>query len=103
MYFGFCWMPGLSVALAERLMHEMLDMNPANKMLNGMDRGSVESFYGTPVITKELVAKVLAAKVDSDLVSIRAAKTMVRRFLHDKAVNVFGRPEEKAAVTEGKS
>lgn len=98
-HFGFCWMPGLSVALAERLMDEMFDMIPANKMLNGMDCGHVESFYGTTVITRELVAKVLARKVDSGLISLRAARTIACRFLHDNAVNLFGRPEEKASLS----
>jgi hypothetical protein len=97
-HFGFCWMPGLSIGLAERLMNEMFDMLPANKMLNGMDCGHPESFYGTTVITKELVAKVLAAKVDSGWISLRAAKTIARRFLHDNAVNLFGRPEEKTQL-----
>ncbi len=97
-HFGFCWMPGLSPSLAARLMDEMFDLIPANKMLIGMDCGSNESFYGTAVVTRELVAKVLAAKVDSGLISRRAATTLAHRFLHDNAVNLFGRSEEKAAM-----
>jgi hypothetical protein len=100
-HFGFCWMPGLSVALAGRLMDEMFDILPANKMLNGMDCGSVESFYGTTLITLELVARVLAAKVDSGLISMRAARTLARRFLHDNAVHLFGRAEERATTGGG--
>jgi hypothetical protein len=97
-HFGFCWMPGLSPALAARLMDEMFDMLPANKMLIGMDCGHAESFYGTAVLTRELIAKVLAAKVDSGLISMRAARTIAQRILHDNAVNLFGRTEERAAV-----
>jgi predicted TIM-barrel fold metal-dependent hydrolase len=96
-HFGFCWMPGLSPALACRLMDEMFDMIPANKMLVGMDCGSLESFYGTALVTRELVARVLAAKVDSGLISRRAAAALAWRFLCDNGFALFGRPEERAA------
>ena len=90
-HFGFCWIPALSHALAKRLMDEMFDMVPANKLLIGMDSGSIEAFYGTTLITRELVAQVLASKVDSGLISRRAAANIARRFLHDNALALFSR------------
>jgi predicted TIM-barrel fold metal-dependent hydrolase len=97
-YFGFCWLPGLSPALATRMMDEMFDLLPASKMMIGMDCGTVEAFYGTTIVTREIIAKVLAGKVDSGLISRRAATTVANRILHDNGVNLFGRPEEKAAL-----
>jgi hypothetical protein len=97
-HFGFCWIPGLSPALATRLMDEMFDLLPASKMLVGMDCGTIEAFYGTTVVTREIIAKVLANKVDSGLISRRAAATVANRLLHDNGVNLFGRTAERAAV-----
>ena len=90
-HFGFCWMIGLSPALARRLMDEMFDLVPANKMLVGMDCGSPENFYGTTVMTRDAVASVLASKVDSGLISRRAATTLAHRFLHDNGLAMFGK------------
>jgi predicted TIM-barrel fold metal-dependent hydrolase len=90
-HFGFCWLVGLSPSLAARLMDEMFDILPANKMMMGMDCGSIESLYGTALMTRELVAKVLAAKVDSGLISRRAAVTLANRLLHDNGQALFGR------------
>jgi len=97
-HYGFCWIPGLSPALATRMMDEMFDLLPANKMLVGMDCGTIEAFYGTTVVTREIIAKVLAGKVDSGLMSRRAATTVAHRLLHDNGVNLFGRAEEKSAL-----
>lgn len=89
-YFGMCWLPGLSVALAERLLDEVFDCVPANKIMTGMDAGTVENFYGTALVTRELTAKVLAKKVDEGHISRRAAHTVAHRYLHDNALEVFG-------------
>lgn len=88
-HFGFCWIPGLSTALATRMMDEMFDIVPANKMLVGMDCGSIESFYGTTVMTRDIIARVLARKVDDGLISRRAASTLAHRVLHDNAAKLF--------------
>lgn len=90
-HFGFCWMIALSPALARRLMDEMFDLIPANKMLVGMDCGSPESFYGTNVMTRETTAQVLAGKVDAGLISRRAAKHLAQRFFHDNGLAMFGK------------
>jgi len=90
-HFGFCWMPGLSPALATRLMDEVFDLVPASKVLVGMDAGNIETFYGTALVTREITAKVLAKKVDDGTISRRAAETLAHRFLHDNANALFGR------------
>jgi hypothetical protein len=91
-HFGFCWIPGLSPALYERMLSEMIDLLPANKMLVGMDCGGIEVFYGTTLVTREILAKVLAKKVDDGQLSRRAAQTVAHRILHDNGARLFGRP-----------
>lgn len=79
-------------------MAEVFDLVPANKVLVGMDCGTAEGVCGTTLVTRQCLARVLAAKLDSGLVSRQGAATLVRRFLHDNAVAIFGRPDEKARL-----
>jgi len=88
-HFGFCWIPGLSPALFEQMLSQIIDWVPVNKMLVGMDCGSVESLCGTTLITREVIADVLAKKVDSGDISWRAASTLAHRILHDNGAALF--------------
>src|SRR5262249_55242630 len=46
-YFNICWTPQLSVGLGRRVLSDLIDIVPQNKILSGTDCGSAESFMGT--------------------------------------------------------
>jgi len=89
-YCGFCGMPNCSPTLATRLMDEMLEIIPANKVLFGIDVGGPEVLYGTTLASREIIAKVLAGKVDSGQISRRAGTTLAHRLLQDNGARLFG-------------
>ncbi len=95
-YVDLCWVHVISPAVSARVLDEWLETVPANKILAfGGDYRFVEGVYAHAVMAREVVAKVLAAKVDEGYFSAAEAPVLANRLLHDNAWELFKLAERK--------
>ena len=88
----FCWMHVVSPLVARRMLDEMLDLVPANKIFGfGGDYRYPELSYAHLVMARRNIAAVLAARVERGDVDMTGALTLGRAFLHDNPARVFSR------------
>lgn len=95
-YLDMCWVHVISPAVGRRVLDEWLETVPGNKILAfGGDYRFPEGAYAHAVMAREVVAKVLAAKVEEGYFSESEAKAMAKRLLHDNADELFKLAERK--------
>ena len=58
------WLPTISPTMARRALHEWLEVMPSDRILWGADCNHAEGIYGATVVTRAVLAEVLAEKVD---------------------------------------
>lgn len=94
----FCWMHVVSPLIARRMLDEMLDLVPANKILGfGGDYRYPELSYAHLVMARRNIAAVLAARVERQNFGMAEAVDLGRRVLHDNPARVFTRlPADRA-------
>jgi len=86
----------ISPAVGRRALDEWLETVPGNKIMAfGGDYRIPEGAYAHAVMAREVVAKVLAAKVEEGYFSEGEAKTLAKRLLHDNAYELFRLAERK--------
>ena len=56
----------------------------------GTDSANLEEMYGTVKFTRQILAEVLAEKVESGFLTEKAALGIARRILYDNAVELYG-------------
>jgi hypothetical protein len=89
-YLDFVWVPQLSTTVAVRVLHEMLDMVPYNKIMWGGDVGNITDAVGSLELGKEVVATVLSERVEKGWMTEELAFEIARRIFHDNAIELFG-------------
>lgn len=95
----FCWMHVVSPLVARRMLDELLDLVPANKIFGfGGDYRYPELSYAHLVMARRNIAAVLAARVARGDVDLRGAVALGRALLHDNPARVFTRlaPDARA-------
>ena len=85
-----CWLPILSTAAAERFLSEMLDVTTADKLLWGCDTWTPEESYGALLAMRDVLSRVLAARIDRGLCDLEGAKDLIERILSRNAAALFG-------------
>lgn len=84
------WLPIISPEMARRLLHELIETVPGNKIMAfGGDSMTVEMAYGHAVMTRQLVARVLTEKVDEGYLSEDEAIMLARRMLRDNPALLY--------------
>jgi uncharacterized protein len=91
-YFNLCWTPLLSPSLGRRILAEVIDIVPRNKILLGTDTGSPESQLGTARLIRRQLTQVLSEKVADGQFSEATARELAAAILHDNAWAFYGRP-----------
>ena len=85
-----CWLPVISPAAARRWLDEWLETVPHNKIFAfGGDYVFVEGAYAHSRIAREVVADVLAAKVESGYLSEDEGLALAPRLLRENAWDFF--------------
>jgi predicted TIM-barrel fold metal-dependent hydrolase len=85
-----CWVYVISPAFAARLLDEMTETVPQDKVLGfGGDYSVVEGAYAHSLLCRETVSRVLADKVRQGYWTQAEAAAYARALLHDNAVRVF--------------
>lgn len=88
----FCWMHAVSPLVAHRMLDEMLDLVPSNKIFGfGGDYRYPELAYAHLVMARRNIAAVLAARVQRGDIDAAAAVRLGRALLHDNPARVFSR------------
>lgn len=90
-YADMCWVYAISPWDAAAILHQWLETIPVAKILGfGGDWIIVEGAYGHSRIARQVVARVLAEKVEDGYVSACEALEFGRRILRDNAKELFG-------------
>lgn len=84
------WLPIISPEMARRLLHELIETVPGNKIMAfGGDSMTVEMAYGHAVMARQMVARVLSEKVDEGYLSEDEAVVLARRMLRDNPASLY--------------
>ena len=89
-YLNMAWMYVISMEGSRQGLSEWIDLLPGSRILGfGSDVGWPEMIYAHLVMARSCLADVLAAKVERDFLSERAAIDLLHKMLHDNAVELY--------------
>lgn len=83
------WLPTISPTMARRALHEWLEVMPSDHLMWGADCNHAEGIYGATVMTRRVLAEVLAEKVDRGELLEEHALRIGRQVLRDNALKLF--------------
>lgn len=78
-YLNFCWLPTLSESTCEAMLQAALDAVPVNKLMWGGDAHSPEMAYGTLLLFREILSRVLSRRAPSARLAHEAAEWILWR------------------------
>lgn len=88
-YLDLVWLPQISREAAVRGLDEMLDCVPYNKFFWGGDCHFIEESAGSLEFGKDVVAEVLAMRIERGLLTEEVAKDIGRKIFRDNAIRFF--------------
>jgi len=88
-YLDLVWLPQISREEAVHAVEEMLDCVPYNKFFWGGDCGLIEESTGSLEFGKEVVAEVLANRIERGLLTEDVAHEIIQRIFRENAIEVF--------------
>ncbi len=87
---NFCWMWVINPSAGRRILSDMLDTVPANKIHGfGGDYIFIEGTYGHAVIAKREISRVLCKKIEEGRFTEEYALEIARMLLRDNAIENF--------------
>jgi predicted TIM-barrel fold metal-dependent hydrolase len=89
-FLDFCWVPMLSSTAAAEALDEFLDLVPHNKLMWGGDAFRVEEAYAAACRAREVIASVLAARVNRGDMDLQMAVSVSQAILHGNAREFYG-------------
>jgi predicted TIM-barrel fold metal-dependent hydrolase len=95
-FLDIVWLPQITREHAILALDEMLDCVPYNKFFWGGDCGLIEESVGSLEYGKEVLAEVLARRVNRGMMTMELAQEIGRSMFRDNAIEVF-KLEEKLA------
>jgi predicted TIM-barrel fold metal-dependent hydrolase len=93
-FLDLVWLPQISRQEAVHALDEMLDAVPYNKFFWGGDCAFIEESTGSLEFGKEVVAEVLAKRIQRGLLTRDVAEEMIQSVFRQNAIQVF-KLEEK--------
>jgi uncharacterized protein len=88
-YMDLVWLPQISRTAAIRTLHEMLDAVPYNKICWGGDVVRIDDAVGSLELAKDVVATVLAERIEKGWMDEALAFDIARHIFHDNAIALF--------------
>lgn len=88
-YLDLVWLPQISRHVAIRTLHEILDTVPYNKLFWGSDVGNIDDAAGSLELGREVVATVLAERMENEGMTIELAHDVARCIFRENAIEVF--------------
>jgi predicted TIM-barrel fold metal-dependent hydrolase len=89
------WLPTISPTMARRALHEWLEVMPSDHIMWGADCNHAEGIYGATVTTRQVLAEVLAEKVERGELLEEHAHRIGRQVLRDNALKLFPQLNER--------
>lgn len=84
-----CWLPLISSAAAERLLHELIDVCNADRIIWGCDAWTGEESYAARLAFLEVLSRVLCQRAESGLMREETARRFARMVLYDNAKSLM--------------
>jgi len=92
-YADLCWVHIISPEIGRRLLHELIEAVPGNKIMAfGGDAVTVEIAYGHSVMARRVVTRVLSEKGAEGYLDENEAVTLSRRILRENPAALFRLP-----------
>lgn len=88
-YVDLCWLPILSPTVAERVIHELIEVATADKILWGCDTWTSEESYGAFLAMRQVFSNAFTRKIENNYFSLDDAKNMIQKILHDNAQQLY--------------
>ena len=88
-YLDIVWLPQISREAAVRALDEMLDCVPYNKFFWGGDCHFIEESAGSLEFGKDVVAQVLAGRVERGFMTEEVARDVALKIFRENALEVF--------------
>ncbi len=88
-YLDIVWLPQISREKAATALDEIFDCVPYNKLFWGGDCALIEEATGSLEFGKEVVAEVLARRIERGLLTEEVACDIVRKIFKENAIEVF--------------
>jgi uncharacterized protein len=88
-YLDMVWLPQISKTEAIRIFHEILDCVPYNKIMWGGDVTRIDDTAGSLELGKEVVATVLAERIEKGWMTEDLAKEIAKSVFRDNAMALF--------------
>jgi predicted TIM-barrel fold metal-dependent hydrolase len=88
---NLCWCPIVSQVTTARMLDELIDLVPANKIIafGGDYRVCVQKVWGHLVMAREVVATVLARRVQAGDVDRPEALRLAKLWFHDNPARIY--------------
>jgi hypothetical protein len=94
-FLDLVWLPQISREAAVRGLDEMLDCMPYNKFFWGGDCHFIEESTGSLEFGKDVVAEVLACRVERGLLTEEVAKDIALKIFRENAIQFFKLQEKR--------
>ena len=84
-----CWLPLISPTAAHRLMHELIDVCNADRVVWGCDTWTSEESYGARLAFLEVLSQVLYERVELGRMRESDAQRYAKAIMHDNAAKIL--------------
>jgi len=85
-----CWLPIISTTAAHRLLHELIDVCDANRVVWGCDTWTSEESYGAKLAFIDVLSRVLSERIEAGLLCEQDARYYAKAIMHDNAAKLLG-------------
>lgn len=83
------WLPLISSAAAQSLMHELIDVCNADRVVWGCDTWTSEESYGVRLAFLEVLSQVLSVRIEAGLMRECDAISYAKAIMHDNAAKIL--------------
>jgi len=83
-----CWLPLISPTAAQSLMHELIDVCNADRLVWGCDTWTSEESYGARLAFLEVLSQVLYERIEKGMMCERDAIRYAKGIMHDNAASM---------------
>lgn len=84
-----CWLPIISTTAASNLLHQLIDVCDADRVIWGCDTHVSEESFGAKLAFLHVLSSVLQERIDAGLMHRDAAEEYAKAIMHDNAAKVF--------------
>jgi hypothetical protein len=88
-YLDIVWLPQLSRTAAQQALHVILDCVPYNKICWGGDTGNIDDAAGSLELGREVVATVLAERIEMGWATRDVAEDIAVRIFRENAIEIY--------------